>query len=414
METVTVRAVGKLSGRPEWVYNLRVAPFHNYFAEGILVHNCDDPNNPLESESEAVMRTTNNWFREVVPDRLNDLEKSAIIVIQQRTAEDDVSGVILSEKLDYVHLMIPMEYEPRRHCVTVIGWQDPRTEESELAWPERFSPEVVERLKREKGSHAFESQYQQRPQPRGGGIFKNDWWKLWPPDGEEFDEKGEPLVPLAFPAMECIVASLDTAYTTKEENDWSAMTVWGAWRDTGARPLTVEEREAGIKPWKYGDVIGQPKLMLRGAWQKRLELHDLVEEVLKTCRKHKVDILLIEAKAAGHSVAQEIARLSLREEFGVKLVNPGAQDKTARAYAVQHLFEAGLVYAPDRAWADAVINQCAVFPHGKFDDLVDSVVMALRFLRDTGMALVLPEAEERALEDYGPPGDPEANKPYDV
>ena len=49
--------------------------------------------------------------------------------------------------------------------------------------------------------------------PRGGGVIKSDWWSLWPRD--------------AYPPMDYIVASIDTAYTTKTENDYSAMTVWG-------------------------------------------------------------------------------------------------------------------------------------------------------------------------------------------
>jgi hypothetical protein len=171
----------------------------------------DDPNNPNEVESETVMQATTTWFREVMPDRLNNLQRSAIVVIQQRTSDLDVSGVILDLGLPYVHFQVPMEYDPLRHCVTVLGWQDPRgvDEDGELlpsigkdargnacvapdspladtvgllAWPERFSRESLDELKVAKGPWAWSSKYQMLPVPRGGGIIKEEWWRLWSDD----------------------------------------------------------------------------------------------------------------------------------------------------------------------------------------------------------------------------------------
>jgi predicted phage terminase large subunit-like protein len=84
-------------------------------------------------------------------------------------------------------------------------------------------------------------------------------------------------------------------------------------------------------------------------------------------------------------VAQELRRLYGGEDFGVQLINPGAQDKMARLYSVQHLFAEGMIYAPDRAWADQVITQCAQFPRAKHDDLVDTVSQALRHMRTNGL-----------------------------
>ena len=139
----------------------------------------DDANNTMEMESEVTRTTTNMWFTEVVPDRLNSQTNSAIVVIQQRLHEDDVSGVALEREMGYTHLCIPMEYEPTRHCVTVLGldenddeivWEDPRSEDCELAWPERFPQKAVDDLKRDKGPYAFAGQYQQSPEVRGGSI----------------------------------------------------------------------------------------------------------------------------------------------------------------------------------------------------------------------------------------------------
>jgi phage terminase large subunit-like protein len=60
-------------------------------------------------------------------------------------------------------------------------------------------------------------------------------------------------------------------------------------------------------------------------------------------------------------------------------------DKLARLYSVQHLFAEGMIFAPNKQWAQMVINQVAVFPKGKHDDLVDTVSQALRHLREMGL-----------------------------
>lgn len=352
----------------------------------------DDPNNPILTESEAVRYATNMWFTEVVPDRLNNPKESAIVVIQQRLHEEDVSGVALDRELGYVHLCVPMEYTPHpfvngfnlagkiktfdmtddedKSEITGVFWQDPREEENELAWPIRFGTEEVEELKRAKGPYAYAGQYQQTPEVRGGSIIRREYWNDW--EAEKY------------PDLEYILASIDTAYTEKEENDASAMTLWGMFRDANKNP----------------------KIMLLHAWQERLEIHKLVQRIIDYCTvdgreevshpRWPVDRLLIEAKASGLSVSQEIRRIiGFNGKFGIELINPTKQgDKVARAHSVLHLFSDGMIYAPTtRAWCQEVINQAAVFPKGSKDDLVDSTTMALRYLRDNGFALRREESQ---------------------
>ena len=127
--------------------------------------------------------------------------------------------------------------------------------------------------------------------------------------------------------------------------------------------------------------------MLFRSWQDKLELHQLVERVQETMTRYNVDKLLVENKASGYSVAQEIRRLYGYEDFAVQLIDPKGQDKLARLYSIQHLFAEGLIYSPDRSWADMVITQAAQFPKAKHDDLVDTVSMALRHLRDAGLLI---------------------------
>jgi predicted phage terminase large subunit-like protein len=148
------------------------------------------------------------------------------------------------------------------------------------------------------------------------------------------------------------------------------------------------------------------KIMLVNAWDDRLTLHELVKRVEKTCRMLKVDLLLIENKASGISVAQEIRRLFSNEKFGVQLVDPKSQDKMARLISIQHLFEEGLVYAPSESypWVERVIAQVGQFPKGKHDEFVDLISMGLRYLRGNGLISRAPEkeAEIEAQKAYRP------------
>jgi predicted phage terminase large subunit-like protein len=334
----------------------------------------DDPHSVEGANSDQMRQTTLQWFLEAVPTRLNNPDTSAIVVIMQRLHEEDVSGVIIEKDMGYDHIMLPMRYDPSRALPTKLGYEDPREVEGELLFEERFPERVVDQLEKDMGPYATAGQLQQSPEPRGGGIIKRDWWRLW--------ERP------TYPPFDYILASIDTAYTTKTENDPSAMTVWGVW--SGGDQLAQITRSVS-RVHEAEQVMQRvytqehPKAMLMHAWAERLELHDLVQRVRETMLQWQVDKLLIEGKASGLSVAQEIRRLYGYDEFTVQLVDPKTLDKMARLYSIQHLFAEGLIHAPDKQWAEAVISQCAQFPRGKHDDLVDSTSMAIRHLRETGL-----------------------------
>lgn len=358
----------------------------------------DDLNNSAEAYSDAIIQSTLDWWDRAWYNRLNNSRpgKGCRIVVAQRLSERDVSGHVLERQIgDWTHLCLPMRYDPSRSFHTVlmpaeaaadgraVVWKDERTQPGQLLWPERFNEQQVILLEKTLGPAASSGQLQQLPQVAGGGVIKSEWWQLWEPEG--------------FPQMDFIVASLDTAYTTKQENDYSALTVWGIFygnRETtttrSANRYGKEIIDSTLSEFRSNlDAI--PKVMLMTAWQERLELHDLVKKVGDTCRKLQVDKLLVENKAAGHSVAQEIRRLYNHESWAVQLHDPKSVDKLSRLYSVQHLFAEGLIFAPERSWADMVINQVANFPKGTHDDLVDTVSMALRHLRDLGLLVRSPE-----------------------
>lgn len=333
----------------------------------------DDPHSVEGAASDQMRASTLEWFLEAVPTRLNNPKSSAIVTVMQRLHHEDVSGVILEKDLGYDHICLPMLYDPAAAKTTLLGYDDPRTQDGELLFPERFPEDVVDRDRRVMGEYAFAGQMQQVPTPRGGGVIRRDWWQKY---------KRE-----SYPPFDYVIAALDTAYTTKQENDPSAMTVWGIWAggDMTAQITRAPGADGSITQLTRTYTPEHPKCMLVYAWQERLELRDLVERVRETMNDWGVHKLLVENKAAGHSVAQELRRVYGYDEFGVQLIDPKGQDKLARLYSVQHLFEEGLIYAPDRSWADMVITQAEQFPKAAHDDLVDTTSMALRHLRELGL-----------------------------
>lgn len=347
----------------------------------------DDPNNVKDAESVIVRNETIRWFRESMSNRLNNLETGVIVIIMQRVHEDDVSGAILSLGLDYCHLMIPMEYDSSRALddngeliTTQIGWVDPRcvptapeTNDGELAWPERFPDAVVERTKVEVGPYAYAGQYQQRPAPRGGGIIETAWWQVY----ETHDNK--------YPPFELVVASVDSAFTSNQQNDPTGMTVWGVWYKEGKRRLML--MDAWRKHLAFSGVR-TPYMQdeSKAAYARRTQpTWGLLEWIQHTCERWKVDKLLIEGKASGLSAAQELQNRYGRQDWSTQLC-PVKGDKVARCLAVQSVFSQLGIYAPIRDWSDMVINEMAVFPAGKYDDLTDSSTQAIKWLRDNGMA----------------------------
>lgn len=138
----------------------------------------DDPHSVEGALSDVQRATVLRVFSETVTTRLNSPDRSAIVVVMQRLHERDLSGYILERELGYEHLRLPMEFEADRRCATSIGFVDPRREDGELLFPERFPAEVVARDKRAMGELATAGQFQQRPTPRGGGMFPVDRFVL--------------------------------------------------------------------------------------------------------------------------------------------------------------------------------------------------------------------------------------------
>lgn len=356
----------------------------------------DDLNN---TETEKLVETgadrakALSFWNEFRSTRRNDPRPgySAVINVQQRTAEGDVSGSWLDAEDNLVHLMIPMRHDPARHNTTIIlpqysdttPWEDPRDLDGEdLMWPERFNERDVSLNEKALGPYMASGRLQQSPNPKGGSIIQRQWWQPW--DEQEAAKYGLEWHAgrREFPTFELVVASLDTAFKEKEENDFNAFTVWGifldAQRNRRAMLCYAWQKRLPLHGKLLQPLPGELPIMFR---ERQKEAWGLVDLIADTCKRYKVKRLLIEDKSRGHDVSNELRRLYNRDNWGVQLINP-VGDKVSRAHSVVPLFTDDVVWAPDTRWADLVLNECQKFPKGVHDDLVDSVTQFLSWARD--------------------------------
>lgn len=300
----------------------------------------DDPHSTETAESEAERLNTSRIFRESVPTRLNDPKTSAIIVIMQRLHEDDVSGQIMKLGLGYEHLMLPMEFEPDRKCRTSIGFEDPREEDGELLFEERFPRSVVERDKVPMGSYAVAGQFQQRPAPRSGGMF----------------QRGDFEIVDAVPAGAVRCRAWDFAATQPKpgkQPDWTV----GLKMAYAAGIFYVEDVRRDR--WSPGDV---EKNLKATATQDGLGIRIRIPE---------------DPGAAGKSDAA--TKVKLLAGYDVIVVRPTGE-KAVRAKPASAQAEAGNVRLVRGTWNGTFLDEVCSFPNAQHDDQVDAFADALNEL----------------------------------
>ena len=317
----------------------------------------DDPHSTETAESEAERNKATRKFREGALDRLNDLEKSAIIVIMQRLHEKDISGVILDlPELGFEHLMIPMEYDPGRHCTTSIGWSDPRKEEGDLMEPTRFSKDAVEKLKVGKGSYAYSGQYQQSPVPRGGVMFKGHWFEIVD----------------AAPAGLTYVRDWDLAGTVEKagkDPDWTVGVKMG--RDAAGFHYITDIRRFRGSP------------------------HEVQTAIMNTAAQDGTNCIVSLKQDPGQAgKAQAEALTRMLNGYIVKVTQEtGSKEVRSLPFAAQ--CEAGNVKIVAGPWVQPFIDEIEVFPFGRHDDQVDAASSALNVLAaSTGPAQWLAMMDE--------------------
>lgn len=297
----------------------------------------DDPHSTKSAESVLQRAAALRWFTETLPTRLNDLERSAIVVIMQRLHVNDVSGLILKKELGYEHLCIPMEYEPE-HPFRSTRFIDPRTEPGELAEPVRFSAKAVADLKRifrsKGGVYAEAGQLQQRPIPRGGGMFKEEWfrYRATRPTREEI---------LVGP-----VRGWDLAGTEGE-----------------AAPYT-----AGV----LGCLLRTGELCILDAQREQLEPADVYSFIRR--------VVAADGRTVGHSFPQDPGQAGkdqkrhIAAQLAGSLVHfsPESGDKETRAQPVADQANVGNLILVEGPWNDTLVGEAVEFPRGAWKDLIDA------------------------------------------
>jgi predicted phage terminase large subunit-like protein len=356
---VSLRADSKAAGRWD------VSGGGEYFAVGVggamtgrgadlLV--IDDPHSETAGISPSLdyFDGVYEWYASGPRQRLQP--GGAIIIVMTRWHQLDLTGQILqsseerkgSDKWEVIEL--PAMYE-----------------DGEPLWPDFWSKEELDALKAELPITKWAAQYQQKPTSEEGALIKREYWREW--------RKMEP------PACNYIIQSIDTAHTKNARSDYSAITTWGVFDH----------------PNEDGKLV--PNIILLDSINEKLEFPELKKRALECYYDYEPDGYLIEAKAAGLPLIQELRASGIP----VTDYTPSrGQDKISRVNSVSDIFANGIVWYPKTHWAEEVVEQCAAFPNGAHDDLVDCTTLALMRFRQGGFLSLTADYDDEPS-DWRPP-----------
>lgn len=294
----------------------------------------DDPQKPVDAQSDTLRHSLNQWFTNTLLSRLDDKAKGIIILVMQRVHLHDLTGFLLDSSSDWTVLSLPAIAESDERIATGDGEYYERRAEEALH-PQYESLATLKKLRTEMGSEIFAAQYQQSPVPSGGAMVKREWLRY-------YDQ-----APPRTSSMR-VIQSWDCAAKDGGENDWSVCTTW----------LVVDKRDYYLLDLTRG----------------RYQYPRLRETALALAKKYDPTAILIEDTSAGIALAQELKQIGRHR---VKAV-PVERDKQTRLYVQTAKFEAGLVHFLRNApYLPELEAELLSFPQGKFDDQVDSITQAL-------------------------------------
>ena len=301
----------------------------------------DDPLKPDDAFSETRRTAVNEWYDHSLISRLNNKGTGTIIIVMQRLHQDDLVGHVMEQE-QWEVLRFPAIAEDDEDLLisSPLGQRRWTRRKGEALQPERESLTVLANIRQTIGSYNFESQYQQSPTPVGGAIIQTQWLRRY----DENDQK----------EFVCILQSWDTANKSGEINDYSVCTTWGM----------LDE-----------------KYYLLDVFRKRLDYPQLKRAVKQQAEKYKAHTILIEDKASGTQLIQDLKNDGLCGIQGYEA--PTGSDKTMRLFAQAAEFEAGHVLLPSSAfWLEDYVRELTGFPGSKYDDQVDSTTQALDHLKN--------------------------------
>jgi len=305
----------------------------------------DDPHSEQDALNVHALERAYEWYTSGPRQRLQP--GGSIVVVMTRWNMKDLTGMLLKSQKELKSDQWEVVEFP-----AILPSNKP-------VWPEYWKLAELESVKASLSVGKWNAQWMQNPTAEEGSLIKREWWNVW--------DKGY------IPPLQHIIQSYDTAFLKKESADFSAITTWGVF---------------------YPDQDSPPNLILLDALKERLEFPELKKEAYEQYKYWNPETVIVEAKASGLPLTYELRKM------GIPVINftpSKGNDKHARVNAVAHLFESGVIWAPDEKFAEEVIEECASFPYGDHDDLVDSTTQAIMRFRQGGFVAHPEDYKEDSL-----------------
>ena len=355
---VALKADSKSAGR--WETNAGGEAFYSGIGGAVTGRGADLlVLDDIHSEQDALSPTAldNAWEYYSSGPRQRLQPGGAIVIVMTRWSTKDLTGRLLSKQA-----------EDHADQWEVVEFPAIFPETNKALWPEYWKLEELQGVKASIPVSKWEAQWMQNPTSEEGAILKREWWKTW--DKEEI------------PEMHFVIQSYDTAFSKKETADFSAITTWCVFHP--------EEDSS------------RPALLLLDVKKGRWDFPELKRVAVEQYKYWDPDTIIIEAKASGMPLTDEL------RQAGIPVVNysPGkGQDKITRVNTVAPILESGMVYVPETRWAEELVEECAAFPFGDYDDLVDSTTQALLRYRQGGFIglesdYYMQDNEPRRIKEY--------------
>jgi len=304
----------------------------------------DDPHTEQDSLSKNAMERVHEWYSSGPRQRLQP--GGSIVLVMTRWAENDLTGMLIRQ-----------QKEEKADKWELIAFPA-ILESGNPLWPEYWSLEELEKVKATLPIRNWSSQYMQNPTSEEGAIIKREWWKKWNKQST--------------PNLMHVIQSYDTAFSKKETADYSAITTWGVF---------------------YPFEGGQANLILLDAFKGKYDFPELKVVAMEAYKYWEPETVIIEAKASGEPLSQEFRRMGIPV---IPYTPSKGRDKHTRVNAVAPIFEAGSIWYPEyEKFAEDVIEECAAFPHGEYDDYVDSMTQAVLRYRQGSFVETLSDYKDR-------------------
>jgi len=296
----------------------------------------DDPHSEQDAMSKMSLERAYEWYTSGPRQRLQPGGK--IVLVMTRWSTKDLTGALIANQKE--------AKSDQWHVVEFPAIMDHESKPKPVR-PEYWTLDELEKVKAALPVTKWNAQWMQQPTSEEGAILKREWWRTYEKDD--------------IPPIYHVIQSYDTAFLKKETADYSAITTWGVFYPT---------EDSGAN------------LILLDAIKGRYEFPELRRLALEQYRYWNPETVIVEAKASGLPLTYELRKM----DIPVMNYTPSkGNDKHARVNAVAPLFESGMIWAPKQKFAEEVIEECASFPYGDHDDLVDSTTQAIMRFRQGGL-----------------------------